>query len=125
MEKQVFNRKKRALSILLVTFFIVSLTATVITADCWNEKGSLKQGSFNGNCNGNENLGSFNGNNNLGFGNGNNNGNLNVGNQIYGYGDKTCGCGDQSFRFGFSTYGYGCPTCRCRVATCGRGDQNC
>ena len=129
MGKQVFNRTKRALSILLVTFFIVSLTATVITANCWSEKGSLNQGNFNGNCNGNENLDSFNennnGNNNLGFGNGSNNGNLNVGNQIYGYGDQKCGCGDQSFRYGFSIYGYGCPTSRCRVATCGRGDQNC
>jgi len=94
--KTSIQQNKRALSILLVTFFIVSLTATVITANCWNEKGSLNQGNFNGNCNGNENLDSFNennnGNNNLGFGNGNNNRNLNVGNQTYGCGDQNCWC---------------------------------
>ena len=100
MEKQIFNRIKRTLSILFIVIFITSVTATVSAANCWNGKGNFNKGSLNGNCNGNANRGSLNGNNNgnnnLGFGNGNNNVNLNDGNQICGCRDQICGCGDQS-----------------------------
>ena len=61
MEKQIANRTKRILSILFVVFFIASMMVTVSAANCWNGKGSFNKGIFNGNCNGNANLGFFNG----------------------------------------------------------------
>jgi hypothetical protein len=80
MEKQIFNRIKRTLSILFIVIFITSVTATVSADNCCDGKGSFNKGSFNGNCNGNVNLGFF---------NGKINGNVNVGNQTCGYGNKT------------------------------------
>jgi len=83
MGKQIFNRSKRTLSILLLVFFITSVTATVSAANCWSGKGSFNKGSFNENYNGNANQGFLNGNND-----GKNDENLKVGNQ-------TCECGDK------------------------------
>jgi hypothetical protein len=36
MGKQIFNRTKRTLNILLLVFFITSVTTTLSTANCWN-----------------------------------------------------------------------------------------
>jgi hypothetical protein len=114
MEKQIFDRSKRILSILLVVFLMASVMAIVSAANCWDEKGSFNQGSFNGNCNGNGNHGSFNGNNdgndNFGYGNGNNNGNNN---DNLNFCNQRCGCRDQTCECGFPICGYQCQICGC------------
>jgi len=115
MGKQIFDRIKRTLSILLVVSFIACVTATVSTANCCNLKGSFNIGSFNGNCNGNGNHGSFNGNNdgnnNFGSGNGNNNGNNNG--NLNECGSLSCGCECPTCGCECSKCGYDCPTCGC------------
>jgi|GEM_PF-3927685 hypothetical protein len=113
MGKQIFDRTKRTMSILLLVSFIASVIATISTANCCNLERGFNTGSFNENCNGNGNHRSFNGNNdgnnNFGSDNGNNNGNnncnINACNQIYGCGYQTCG--------------YKYPACGCKYPTYG------